>query len=537
MPHIAGAVTYTKNWISRHKITAAAVVIAIAVGAYYGYSAFFGNTNSVRYVSAAAERGALIVSVSSSGQVSASNQIDIKSKVSGDVIYVGVKSGQQVAAGALLIRLDDGDAQKSVRDAEINLESAKLSFEKLKQSSADVSKIKEDAFNDISNTFLDLPAAISGSEIIINGSTLNSSQSNYGFYKDFVYERDKDEAALFVNAAKNDFNTARAKYDATLLVYKNTSRYADSDTISILLDQTIDATKAVAQALKSEQSMLDYLTDYVSTHKEKVLPLLIGTYRSNVQTYIGQTNGHLVSLLGTQNTIKNAPLDIGSQELSVKQRENALADAREKLADYYIRAPFSGIVAKIDVKAGDSISAGSVGTFIAKQKIAEISFNEVDIAKVKTGQKATLTFDAIPELSIAGEVAEIDTIGTVTQGVVNYAVKISFGTQDDRVKPGMSVAASIITDMKPDVILVPNSAVKQEGNEAYAEIFTGENQTPNRQAVQTGLSNDTMTEIISGLNENDKVVTQTVAAGNTTSAQTGTTQNGGIRIPGLGGFR
>ncbi|MDD5433706.1 MAG: hypothetical protein PHE77_03610, partial [Candidatus Pacebacteria bacterium] len=61
--------------------------------------------------------------------------------------------------------------------------------------------------------------------------------------------------------------------------------------------------------------------------------------------------------------------------------------------------------------------------------MAEISLNEVDVAKVKIGQRAIITFDAIDELEITGKVEDVDTIGTVSQGVVSYNVKIIFDTQ------------------------------------------------------------------------------------------------------------
>ena len=65
-----------------------------------------------------------------------------------------------------------------------------------------------------------------------------------------------------------------------------------------------------------------------------------------------------------------------------------------------------------------------------------------DFLTIKVGDKATLTFDAVTDLSISGQVAEIDTVGTVSQGVVSYALKIAFDTQDTRVKPGMTVSAA-----------------------------------------------------------------------------------------------
>ena len=136
----------------------------------------------------------------------------------------------------------------------------------------------------------------------------------------------------------------------------------------------------------------------------------------------------------------------------------------------------------------------------------------------------------MPDLSISGEVAEIDTIGTVAQGVVSYIVKITFDTQDERVKPSMSVSAAIITDIKTNVLVVPNSAIKSQGGAQYVELKNGENSLE-RQQVETGISNDEFTEIISGLKEGDSVVSGTISA--QTSANQTQQQSGGFRIPGI----
>lgn len=117
---------------SAHKITAGIAVIILAVGGYYGYKAYFGSQAAVRYVTAKAEKGTLVVSVSGSGQVAALNQVDIKSKTSGDIVSVKAQNGDEVKAGALLAQIDAADAGKAVRDAEANLQSAQLSLDKLK---------------------------------------------------------------------------------------------------------------------------------------------------------------------------------------------------------------------------------------------------------------------------------------------------------------------------------------------------------------------------------------------------------------------
>ncbi len=527
-------ISIVKN-ILRKKILSAVVAIALISVGYYGYHQFFisKNVNQNQYVTAPAQKGMLIISVSGSGQVSVSDQIDIKPKVSGDIVYTGVKNGQEVSEGTLLAQIDATDAQKAVRDAQIGLESAKLSLQRLQQSSADADKLKEDAFNSIVNAFLDLPSVVNGAEVILNSNALVNYQDNYNFYLSFLGGSGNDKAKVLDDGARNDTYTARVLYDQTTAIYKSTSRYSDINAVLDLLDKTLATSKAAAQAVKSEQNLLDYMSDYASNNPGKILPATVNTYKTNLQTYITKMNGYVSALIDSQNSVKNAPLDISSQELAVKQRENALTDAQEKLADYFIRAPFNGIVAKINVVDGDPVSGSIViATFITKQRSAEISLNEVDVAKVKIGQKATLTFDAVPDLTITGQVSEIDTVGTISQGVVTYNVKIAFDTQDERVKPGMSISAAIITDSKQDALLVSNSAIKQQRDTIYVEVLANGSKTPKQQTVQIGLANDTMTEIVSGLNEGDKVVTQTISA---QSSQGQSQQNNVFRIPGIGG--
>jgi multidrug efflux pump subunit AcrA (membrane-fusion protein) len=141
----------------------------------------------------------------------------------------------------------------------------------------------------------------------------------------------------------------------------------------------------------------------------------------------------------------------------------------------------------------------------------------------------------------------MDTIGTVSQGVVTYNVKIAFDVQDDRVKPGMSVVAAIITNTFSDVLFVPSSAIKKQGASSYVEILDGfttansdtlsaqgvsSSNLPTRKTVTVGASNDVSTQILEGLSEGEIIVERTIAATTPASTQSGST---GLRIPGFGG--
>jgi multidrug efflux pump subunit AcrA (membrane-fusion protein) len=128
----------------------------------------------------------------------------------------------------------------------------------------------------------------------------------------------------------------------------------------------------------------------------------------------------------------------------------------------------------------------------------------------------------------------MDALGTITQGVVNYSVTIGFDTIDSRIRSGMSVSAKIITQVKQDVITVANSALKTQGNKTYVEVLKTGAQTPEQRTIEIGISNSSETEIVSGVNVGDNVVTQTInPTAKATTTSTSNNRGGGMGI--LGG--
>src|SRR3989338_5270713 len=123
-----------KKYASAHKFISGVVILVMLYGGYKGYKTLTAVPAVPHYVIGQTTIQTIISSVSGSGQVGTVNQLDLKPKASGDIIYLGVSSnGQDVKAGTLIAQLDTTDAQKAVRDAETNLETAKLSMEKLMQ--------------------------------------------------------------------------------------------------------------------------------------------------------------------------------------------------------------------------------------------------------------------------------------------------------------------------------------------------------------------------------------------------------------------
>lgn len=218
---------------------------------------------------------------------------------------------------------------------------------------------------------------------------------------------------------------------------------------------------------------------------------------------------------------------VTSAKAQVSSAQLALEQAKTNAADRAVTAPMDGTVTAVNVANGDQLSGGastaSGGAVVitdTTQVEAVVSLAETDVAKVEVGQKATLTFDALPELTLTGKVAEVDASGTVNSGVVSYNVTIVPDAGSAAVKGGMTVTAAIITQVVPDALAVPNSAVKSQGGSSYVQIL--ENGVPVDQTVQVGISIDSYTQVLSGLSAGQEVVTQTIS-----SATTKTTTAGG----------
>ena len=120
------------KYLKEHKVLSMISIIIIVFG-FFVWKNSTGGQNQVTYYFGNVSKGTIVTSVSGSGQVSASNQLDIKPKASGDIIKITVAKGQDVKKGDVLIYLNASDAQKTVRDARANLESAKLTLQKLQQ--------------------------------------------------------------------------------------------------------------------------------------------------------------------------------------------------------------------------------------------------------------------------------------------------------------------------------------------------------------------------------------------------------------------
>lgn len=524
----------TRRYIKDHKAKSAVIAIIAIVILYYGYKSVFAKSAVPQYTLSPARTGSLVQTVTGSGQISAENQLDVQSEVSGTIKSINVQVGQHVNTGDLLAVIDP-------KDALYNLQSAEISYEKLvnppkaedvTNAQNTLTKAYNDGFVTLNGVFTDLPD-------IING--LNNTFYSLTGYLNFGQGSNiSNTGKSYITDASQSYDKTKYSYNDLVKEYKSITKDSSSSEIEDMLTKTYTVVKDVSETIKKAQ----IAANFISLYQPEFNPSLSTSAINNLASWSNTTNSDLSSLLSSSNSITSnkdslGTLIQGADALDIKSQKLSLDQAKSNYSKYFVRAPFSGIVGKISASVYGT--AGTIATIVGDQKIATISLNEVDAAKVKVNQKVSVTFDAIDNFTAEGTVSEVDQVGSVSQGVVSYGVKIKIDTKDDRIKPGMSVNTTIITDKKDSVLLVPSSAIKSLGNRSYVEtlpaseipsssinasttnrftrnITVSTSVSPIQKIVSIGESDDTNTEIVSGISAGDMIITKTTTTSTTQTA-------------------
>lgn len=485
------------SWSMAHKIMAGIIVLIILSLGYVGVSATSKGAGTTQYALAAATQGALDVTVTDSGEVSAEHQLSLSPKASGTVQEVDVVAGQSVKAGQIIATLDASDANDSVRTAEQNLTSAQITYKQaitsdqnnLSNDQRTLETANTNLSNAITSAFADVPTAVNGLD-----STLHSLSTLAGFNA----EQNLDAYTNYIHTTESQqqHDQIASEYQTAVAAYKNAEtafRAYDVNTATPEQTEALAATVTTAlqdlnQATRDTLAFLNYINGQV-IQGGRPTPTSLSTNISNISSYLSTITSAMTSIQSARTSLttatqaysgdtqtlegSNVSLDIQSAQLNLQKSQDALAQAQKAEEDYIVRAPFNGTIASVSVKEYDSASSGTaVAVLITKENYVTLSVNESDAAALAVGQKASITFDAIDGLTVDGTVAEVDQIGTVNQGVATYTVKVGFDSQDTRIKPGMTAEATITTASAADAIQIPSSAVHTTNGMSYVEVAT-----------------------------------------------------------------
>ncbi len=488
--------------IKRRKILTTVVVLVVL-----GIVFFFvkgGKAPEREYIKAS--RMNIEQSVGVTGRVEPAEKVDLAIQTGGKVSAVAVKVGQEVSAGDILLRVNTSDLDIQLSRQRADLAKAEIDVAKQAPkttSSDDLTKAYGAGFNAVTNAFLDLPPTVLGIDDILHASYLsqNTLNTRYG------------------NVAKNLRADALQKYYAAkklesdaLVAYRSTTRSSDKAQIEDLIDVTYQATRSVADAVKSLNAFVDYVDGKTD---EGIDQTEIAEDQAIIDSYTTATNLHLSELLDIQDTISDAKLgvtdeeqDVTSLNFTVDQVKLDIQDTLVQISKRIIRSPISGVVTDVSAEVGETINSSEpvVSVISANQYQIKADLPEADISKVVVGRDAHITLDAYGDDEIfKAKVMLISPAEKIIDGVSTYEVTLEFIEQDPRIKSGMTADVVIVGESREQVVAIPQRAVITRGGQKFVQVLNGE--TVVEKPIITGLRGaDGNVEVLSGLEAGDEIV-------------------------------
>ena len=220
-----------------------------------------------------------------------------------------------------------------------------------------------------------------------------------------------------------------------------------------------------------------------------------------------------------------AEVQLKSAKEEVAQAQASLERAEDQLKKTTFVAPMSGIVSKLNAEEGETVITGTMnnpGTVIMtiadmSEVLATVDVDETEINRVGLGQKAKVTVDAVAGKEYVGRVINIASSATKEGDVSVFQVEIALETPDQNLKPGMTSRAKIETDFRSDIFAIPLQSVVEREVEVTEDgkkkkekrdvVFLIEENMAKMVPINTGISDDTDVEILSGVKEADSVIT------------------------------
>ncbi len=433
-------------------IGGSALVVVIAAAVFFTSRSSGAETaeTTVQYVKATT--GSLTESIDVVGTLEAQPMVELAWESGGIISPFTLKVGDKVKKGNVLLSLEASSLSSSILQAQSDLLDAKAELDNLNSANTDLYTASQ---------------TLSDAEY-----TLRQYDSNRDYWNV------KNSSWDAVDAARD------AYYAAKEVAYEKDSAYkalsgTDSDETkkAVAYKEYQDAVEAREKALRGLNYLLGTYysyaadTDFILYDQAKAA---VEEARIDYNRYLDQTD------------------EIAAAEANVQALENTINQSR-------IIAPFDGTVTDISAVSGQRVSSGDTAVRIDNldNLVVDVAVSEVDINKVSEGQKAAVTFDALPEKEYEGEVSAISAAGSDDSGVVEFNVTVKILNADADVKPGFTSVVSIITSSVENALLVPNGAVvSRDGSSAV--ILVGSDNSTSIVPVETGASSDIYTEITSG---------------------------------------
>ncbi|MDG6894224.1 efflux RND transporter periplasmic adaptor subunit [Volucribacter amazonae] len=278
--------------------------------------------------------------------------------------------------------------------------------------------------------------------------------------------------------------------------------------------------------LNTAQAELDSYTAQLKA--KKIAYEVAKSAFDRTQTLYQRKSASLDDFNTAKNNLAAAEADIEDIQASIKKAEIEVNTAQTNLGYTTITSPINGTIISIPVSEGQTVNANQTTPTIVQvadlsKMLIKAEISEGDITKIKAGQEVSFTTLSDPDIHYHSTIHSVDpAMSTLTDDeysesvsstdAVYYYANILIDNSDNKLFIGMSTTNVITIADVQDVLLVPSLTLKKQGNKTFVEVLNANHQVEQRE-VTTGLSDEMNTEILSGLQAGEKVISSQVANG------------------------
>ncbi len=498
-----------------------AVIIIAGVSVYIEHSL----TQRPHYTLVSVTKTNLTEGVTANGSVDAAQDLTLSFQIGGTVSQVPVVVGQQVTQDETLAELDPKSAQAGIAQATAALDAAQASYQKtldgatsaqiqvaqaavtaaqtalsnatttLATTQAQQTTAVNNAYITLLNTPLSAVPGSGNSDAVTATITGTYTGTQQGTYNITLYATGGGESFTYsgLESGSGPVRTQPAALGTKGLYIQFSAMPSLSDTWTVSIPNTYAAayvanSNAYQAALQTQSQAMNAARDAVNS----------------AQAALTQAQA---SLALTQAAAR--PEDVAAAQAQVGTAQAALETAQNNYGYSFITAPLAGTITEVDAKIGQTASPGTpeIKMISGNQFQIDAYVSQNDLSKIKVSDPAQVTLDAYgDQTNFPATVIDIDPAATTINNVQSYKVTLQFNNNDSRIKTGMAANITITNQTKNGVLAIPQTAVITQNNQTYVLKQTPSGQ-PQQVQIQTGISGlNGMTEITSGLNEGDQIV-------------------------------
>lgn len=529
-----------RKWIKR--VVIGVVIAAVLAFLLRGCLSGGGQTQGrSAYVVQTVGYQDLSLRVAGSGAIAPNAAYRVTTLISGEILEAPFQEGDTVHKGDVLYRIDAGDAETAIEQAEISVRNAQLGLESAQLNYRELLDNQNDAKDNVQVKATDTGVV---SKLYVD----QGDQVTAGTPIADILDRDHMKLTVSFHAV----DAAGFSVGQSAAVRVDGSGETLTGTVdSIAATDSVGAGGALVRSVtilvQNPGALSDTATGTASVGEADCAAGGSFAYAASSQV-VAKTSGELVSLtvkegdrvtenqviaafeetdMATQ--IENARISVSNAQLSLENAQLTLENARKRLEDYTITSPIDGTVIEKNLDVGDNINgtdttAATAGVtypaviYDLSALTFDVSINELDINQIQVGQTVEITSQAVEGRSFTGHVQTININGVTANGSTSYPVTVQVDDPDGLL-PGMNVSAEIVVQDEGKALCVPISAVQRGGSGgvvlvpgegALAEdgVTVADPSKLEERQVTLGRSNDQYVEIVSGLSEGESIIVE-----------------------------